>query len=438
LPDSGRSTLSIIDLANYLVDWTMNSHPIKEVRDALVAPPYIEATPLDDQQPNPSDDPSQVHLIMRDYTPAEEIKAVVGSLARWLPDHQDDTVAVLVPRNDRGREVVDALQLQGIHVVDDLLRSTSSTRQSAGVIKDLLRALSDPGSPARLAQAYKTWRRTLSEDDGADRRTGHLAELLRRCSRVEDFLWSRSGADWLEESGLAQEDPDAYTELISFRGLMRRWQAAVILPVDQVVLALAQDVFTEKADLALAHKLALLLRRASDAHPAWRLPELTEELSVIANNERRFLGFSQEDTGFDPDRYKGKVVVATMHKAKGLEWDRVYLMSVSTYDFPSGDDQDQYISEKWFIRDNLNLEAETLAQLEAILSADEYQWYAEREATQKARLDYVRERLRLLYVGITRAKKELVITYNTGRKGDQSPAAAFKALYVYWERKLNS
>ena len=49
-------------------------------------------------------------------------------------------------------------------------------------------------------------------------------------------------------------------------------------------------------------------------------------------------------------------------------------------------------------------------------------------ATQQARLDYVRERLRLLYVGITRAKKELIITWNTGRQGDQTQAIPFAAL----------
>jgi DNA helicase-2/ATP-dependent DNA helicase PcrA len=99
-----------------------------------------------------------------------------------------------------------------------------------------------------------------------------------------------------------------------------------------------------------------------------------------------------------------------MHKAKGLEWDRVYLMSVNNYDFPSGALGDTYISEKWFIRDKLNIQAEALAQLDAIFYTDEFQWYQEGEATQKARLDYARERLRLLYVGITRAKKELIVT----------------------------
>jgi len=178
------------------------------------------------------------------------------------------------------------------------------------------------------------------------------------------------------------------------------------------------------------------VRRAGEAHPEWRLPELTGELAVIARNERRFLGFSEEDTGFNPDAYKGRVVVATMHKAKGLEWDRVYLMSVNNYDFPSGLSNDQYIAEKWYLRDHLNLEAEALAQLDALLGSGEYDWYAEGEASARARLDYVRERLRLLYVGITRAKRELVITWNTGRFGDMQPAVPFVALHAHLQDDL--
>jgi len=160
---------------------------------------------------------------------------------------------------------------------------------------------------------------------------------------------------------------------------------------------------------------------------------------VIAKNERRFLGFSDEDSGFDPDKHKGEVVIATVHKAKGLEWDRVYLMSVNNYDFPSGEEYDRYISERWFIRDSLNLEAETLAQLETTFSVDAYNWYEEGTATYKARMEYVRERLRLLYVGITRARSELVITWNNGqrgqRKGNLQPALPLVALQTFLEQQ---
>ena len=435
LPNSGRSTASIIDLANYLVEWTQHEHPVLEVRDALQGPPYIEPTPMDDPQPNPPDDPQQIYLLRTKYSPEQEIQAVADSLERWLPEHAESTVAVLAPRNQSGFELADELKRRGIPYEDGLLRSSSTTRFSAGALANLLNYLADPGSARKLSTVYRVWQRAARDDAQTKGRVDHTAELLRKVGRVEDFLWPGPQRDWLEETTLAVDDPELYEELWQFRSLVRRWQAAILLPVDQVLLTLSQDLLTEPAELAVAHKLAGLLRQAGQTHPSWRLPELTQELAEIARNERRFLGFSSDDTGFDPDRYKGRPVIATVHKAKGLEWDRVYLMSVNNYDFPSAQDYDQYIMEKWFLRDQLNLEAETLAQVQAALSSGEYDWYQEGQATWQARLDYVRERLRLLYVGITRARRELVVTWNSGRRGESQAALPFVALQAYWEKK---
>jgi len=85
------------------------------------------------------------------------------------------------------------------------------------------------------------------------------------------------------------------------------------------------------------------------------------------------------------------------------------------------------------VRNSLNLEAEALAQLSAAISTSEYDYYEEGSATRRARLDYVRERVRLLYVGITRARKELIVTWNTGRKGDATPSLPFAAQMGWWE-----
>jgi DNA helicase-2/ATP-dependent DNA helicase PcrA len=175
----------------------------------------------------------------------------------------------------------------------------------------------------------------------------------------------------------------------------------------------------------------------STFNPSWRLPELIAELEFITKNERRFLGFSQADIGFDPDQHQGEVVVATIHKAKGLEWDRVYLMSINNYDFPSGYPDDVYIAEKWFVRDRLNLEAEALRHLHALFLKDLSDQQVEGDATKQARLDYAAERLRLLYVGITRARRELILTLNTGRDKDKGPAIPFLALKANWEEEID-
>jgi DNA helicase-2/ATP-dependent DNA helicase PcrA len=340
-------------------------------------------------------------------------------------------VAVLVPRNLRGVDVIDALKKRGIAFVE-LLGSTSSTRLAAGRLGDIVSALAEPQSASRLANAYLAWRRGEQESNSDFQR--QVAELLRKCNEVETFVSPRSDHDWLATfsppppgEGLGVRD-GLMEELEEFRGMLRRWQGTTVLPIDQMILTLSQDLFTAPNDLALAHKLALVLRQARDDHSDWRLPELNGELGLIARNERRFLGFSEEDAGFDPSHHAGKVVVTTMHKAKGLEWDRVYLVSLNNYDFPSLQSYDHYIAEKWFVRNSLNLEAETLAQLTAAISTNEYEFYLAGVSTQSARLDYVRERLRLLYVGITRAKKELTITWNTGRTGAQTQAIPFSAM----------
>ena len=48
-------------------------------------------------------------------------------------------------------------------------------------------------------------------------------------------------------------------QLTAFRDLVRRWQRTTVLPIDQIVLTLAQDLFDEAPDLAIAHKLAVVL-----------------------------------------------------------------------------------------------------------------------------------------------------------------------------------
>ncbi len=438
LPNSGRSMQSIIDLANYLVEWTRTAHPVRAVREALVAPPYIEPTPAGDPQPNPPDDPAAIKLVASKFTPADELEAVVKSLVRWLPEHPDSTVAVLTPRNDRGFAVVKALKDAGIEAVE-LLKSSQSTREAAGALGNILAFLADPASPKKLATAYTVWRRADREDADAAARLEHVAKALRRCAAVENFLWPRLDAGPLSAVDLAGADDALVEQLLAFRVLACRWQEAVILPVDQLVLTIAADLFERPADLAVAHKLAVALAQAAASHPHWRLPELTQELAAIARNERKFLGFADADTGFDPDTHRGKVVVTTMHKAKGLEWDRVHLMSVNAYDFPSASPADSYISERWFIRDGLNLNAEALAQLSLLFYEDSMAVYLPLgQATEQARIDYAAERLRLFYVGITRARRELIVTWNTGRQParDVQPAAALIALRTWWEGRV--
>jgi DNA helicase-2/ATP-dependent DNA helicase PcrA len=186
---------------------------------------------------------------------------------------------------------------------------------------------------------------------------------------------------------------------------------------------------------ALVYKLGLALERIKRNNASWEIIDFANELERIANNQRRFIGFGSLERAFDPDKYPGRVIIATMHKAKGLEWDRVYLSAVNQYNFPSLEENDVFIAERWYLRDNLNLQAETLAQLDSLLKEPGTGPPPEGEATLEARVDYAAERLRLFYVGITRAKRELVATWNIGRRDDLEAALPLRMLMEYWGQK---
>jgi DNA helicase-2/ATP-dependent DNA helicase PcrA len=400
------------------------------MRNTLL-PPLILSTPPDDPQPNPPDQPDKIYLHQAKLTPDRELEIIAKSVASWLPDNPNKTAAILVARNDRGAKIVDALNSLHIQPIE-LLRSSASTRQTADILAVILAHLSEPTVVRHLADLYSKLVQLETIRNKDVKLAERIVRYLRSSAQPERLIWPDNDQDWLLDIR-EQNDTEMLHELEWFCTLVRKWHQAAILSIDQLILTISQDLFSLPIDLALAHKIALSMEISADNHPDWLLPHFSEELQQIAENRRKFYGFSNEDTGFDPDEHKGKVVVTTMHKAKGLEWDRVYLVSVSNYDFPYGDPEDNYIGEKWYVKDKMNLEEETLAKLKALLEDDMISLNMEEgEATRQARIEYARERLRLFFVGVTRAKSELVITWNSGRSGNNHPSVPFQELMKFW------
>lgn len=432
LANSGRSNKSIISLANSLNNWTRESHPVEDLRNSLALPLIIPA-PKGDPQPNPPDNPQSIFILGSPVDSDQEVKKVVDSIRAWLPEHPENTVAVLCPTAFHAEKVVDQLQISNIDVVE-MLKSTQSTRRVSRILEKILVSLADPSAVIKLVAVYQL----LSQDDPDlepyKKEHSQLVNQLKKLNQLEDLLYSHNFSTWrnlLQVEHLPSIIEERFEKFIKD---MVRWQKAASLPIDQLLLIIGRDLFSYPQDLALTHKLALLLEFNARTHPEYQLTQFALELGEISANLRKFSGFSEDDTGFNPDSHKGKVLVTTFHKAKGLEWDRVYLMSVNNYDFPSAQDFDQYKGEKWFVKQNLNLEAEALSKLNALVKDDIPGMFLEPGfATQQARIEYSAERLRLLYVGITRARESLIITWNTGRRKEARMALSLEALRAILE-----
>ncbi len=362
LPVSGRSAEPIIAAANRLIQWSQTSGEMQQEGHFLTIP-LIKPAPPGDPQPNPPAGESEVHLYAptdRPLTSVTEVDVIVRSLMRWLPDNRHRTVAVLSPTQARTYHIADALQQAGLPVDDSLMRSGSATRQAAKALAALLAYLAQPENGKALSEAWtEAWWpqkgvRLAAAAHGAQTETPEprtaeyaqdvpeevrtFAAALGQLRKPEDFLFPAQ-SDWLEVLTW-MDDVEGFRDVAEgFRSDMQRWTQATILPIDELMLTIGNELFDEPAHLALTHHLAVLLSKLSRENDAWRLPELARELEHISQNRRRMPDFSADAEGFEPK--PGVVTVATMHGAKGLEWDRVYLTAVNTYGFPSGSEEDR-------------------------------------------------------------------------------------------------
>ena len=426
LPVSGRSAENIIDLANALIDWVQTSHPNFSIRDAL-SPPFIQPTPPGDPQQNPDEMPNNINIVNRTMTSDQELVFLGKEVRTWLKKYSDSTVAILTFLNKRASEIVNYLKAEKIDVSDVLMKVPEPTRLSAGAIVLILKSLFDPLNSGHLARCFEVFYRHYQDNPDLNRLLKSTSKLIRELENTEDYLYPDQ-TDWLEEMVAEELNPSSVEMLKDFRAAVKRWHAAMILPIDQLVLVVAQDLILEDAELAIIHKLSGFIKSLLENNLHWSEMDVMEELIGISKNNRGFATFSQKEDGFDPNNYRGKVVVATAHKSKGLEWDKVFLSSANNYDYPGGAEGEGYASEKWFVADRRNLEAELLYDLEAMRIEHSGGIMLRSYDKQNARDDVARERLRLFYVGVTRAKKSLTISWNTGSSNNQRASLPFQYL----------
>lgn len=426
---SGRCAPRILDLANRLVEWTCQHHPVEKTRRQAFRRQRIEPTAPGDPQQNPPDEQSEVAF--REYhNQLEEFADVARRAALFAERHPDCTLAILVPTNRLGYELGECLRQRGIDF-DEMLQSSRASRQVADTLGGVLEYLAGPLQRHRLEQAYRLLRDHWPEAarSGDPQQVGLL---LRSCYRPESLLFPAPGAR-MEEAlpPIGEIPPKDLEEIRTLAQALRRWLRAASLPVDQLVLTVAQDLLAE-GDLSRAQKLAAYLRNRGEQHPDWRLPELAHELGQVSRGRAAVL--AEEEGSYEPR--PGRIGLTTMHKAKGLEWDLVYLVGVDGSWFPHTL-EDHFRGEYDFLGGDPAEEAR--AALLALVGEGGGDGLP---ATAGAHLEIIAERLRLLYVGITRARRYLAISWSRevpmpGRMRSVPPAPIYYQLKNYCKSRYS-
>ena len=446
LPNSGRSAPLIFGAANAMLDWTIDNHPVPEVRQNAFRRQHIQPTPPGDTQPNPPDSEAEMRIRVYRHREDDELPAVAKLAWEYARGNPHHTIAILVPTHQIGFSVAE--HLDGLNAsYDNLLRGSGRERELAAVVHAVLAVLANPLDTKALQAAYTGLAdlgasgpiKEPPNEDESDQ--GRFLSILRSIYRPESLLFPREGETLHDNlpSGVATEDDlDRFEQLANFLQICFQLRA---LPVDDLTLSLADLLFAgpgngagmdqpdHELDLAIVYQIASLLRQWREAQPDWRLPELVAQLQSVATG-RRALNIVRDESGFTPE--PGRITLMTQHSGKGLEWDAVYLTGIDGMWIPGSLDA-PFLGVHDFLGGDPN--AEAMAQL-AYLMHNDSGVYPDRTATESAHIEVICERLRLLYVGITRARRFLQISRSraAGRQNrtqESEPATVMGVLYSY-------
>jgi len=175
------------------------------------------------------------------------------------------------------------------------------------------------------------------------------------------------------------------------------WLTFPHLSTDELAIKIGLNYFSSEIEKSNIYLISTLIKRLTLNNPNYsttisRLAELSKKTSLSG-----FKFFSEEDEN-DKSFLEGKIQIMTLHKSKGDEFDLVFLPEMSEKSLPL------YI-------ENIKLKSadfmESLKQLNP-------QYPKKNEYQLKKEL--LAENLRLLYVAITRAKKNLHITMSKTSK----------------------
>ena len=441
LPNSGRSAPLILGAANTLLNWVMDKHPVLEVRQNTFRRQEILPTPPGDAQQNPPDSEAHIQIKVYKHREDQELPETAKRAIRYAQDNPEHTLAILVPTNYLGHmmaEMLDELDAD----YDNLLRGGTREREIAAAMHAMLALLADPLSTKAMTNAHASLfalghPAAMMPEENVEQ----FHTILKSVHQPEMLLYPFAGQAEMDALPIGIATETDTQAMVNFTDLLRRIFELRPLPIDDLALALGDELFAwgdiHEADLAIAYQIASILRSWRDAQPDYRLPELVADLEGIVAGRRSLPISSPTDFGFEPAA--GRITLSTQHSSKGLEWDAVFMIGVDGTWIPSNLDA-------YFMGDNPQFggdpTAEAIAQLHFLMAGDAG-IYNGRSATESAHIDIISERLRLLYVGITRAKRQLTISrsratrqYNKDR--DAEPATVMGVLYSYLKGKRDA
>ncbi|MGK7934020.1 MAG: ATP-dependent helicase [Microcystaceae cyanobacterium] len=309
IDQAGRSNITIIKAANLMLEWVNNrwqNQTKKDPINALSLPFRLQTiNPVDKGDPQPNANPDAVGKGLEIYTPKDiyqTVELIGNRVIQLFADNPQTNAAILVRENRQGRFLTDQLDyLKREHNIPvyDVNEAHRFSKIPLEILR-LLQFIDRPHSPDYLKAALEI----LEQRDLIP-----AQDLNALATYPEQFLYPTSLQDEAKKPvKLAQ------------KYCCNLLKAKIELPQYQLIPFLGMTLKYTGGELATVQKLSERLNQQIKRNSSLK-NTITALNDLVASENFEAVEEDSDDYYTRP----GQLTIITMHKAKGLDWDYVFL-----------------------------------------------------------------------------------------------------------------
>ena len=391
---SNRSSKDIINLANELVRYVTQNLQ-EECRDALEEM-NIKTVPKNmGYKENPEPDKYQINYKYYE-TFDKEIEQSVKFVRNIHKKYPDKSIGILVPYNDHINLVAKELIKEDLEF-EELGPNSLRKRRVIDNIALIIDFILNCDNIDKLIEVLD---KVYIKTDNKEGKKDFLQLLKENNYTVENLLYDKD----CSKNIIIDINSDLYESFLYGLESLKNIIEYPLTRVDKLILFIGDTLSIEKEERAIVDYLGFYVKYLQSENNNINLQQIYNLLSDRKNRVFSYIiEIVSEINGYEP--YPGSITVCNYHKSKGLEWDCVFLLGMTEFNFPDNIYQ-KFQCDKWYLKEKYkNPQANIKAEIDLMLQGEVTKNYP-----KEIKENLIKEKIRLLYVGITRAKEMLILS----------------------------
>lgn len=391
---SNRSSKDIINLANELVRYVTQNLQ-EECRDALEEM-NIKTVPKNmGYKENPEPDKYQINYKYYE-TFDKEIEQSVKFVRNIHKKYPDKSIGILVPYNDHINLVAKELIKEDLEF-EELGPNSLRKRRVIDNIDLIIDFILNCDNIDKLIEVLD---KVYIKTDNKEGKKDFLQLLKENNYTVENLLYDKD----CSKNIIIDINSDLYESFLYGLESLKNIIEYPLTRVDKLILFIGDTLLIEKEERAIVDYLGFYVKYLQSENNNINLQQIYNLLSDRKNRVFSYIiEIVSEINGYEP--YPGSITVCNYHKSKGLEWDCVFLLGMTEFNFPDNIYQ-KFQCDKWYLKEKYkNPQANIKAEIDLMLQGEVTKNYP-----KEIKENLIKEKIRLLYVGITRAKEMLILS----------------------------